>query len=188
MYPTPSDGRRNGNGRPTTPEEAEERLNQRISFDYAFALPFLVILHGFSALKVLFILYINYNIATRLPRQYIPLMTWTFNIAILFANELCEGYKLKAIAGLLLAPSTGDSSAPDSILVSIGSFIDSFGGIMPRWEILFNITILRLISFNMDYYWSLGQRGASPVEVGSICLRGSVRPYGIMLICQRRSS
>jgi protein-cysteine N-palmitoyltransferase HHAT len=26
---------------------------------------------------------------------------------------------------------------------------------MHRWQILFNITTLRLISFNMDYYWSV---------------------------------
>jgi len=25
---------------------------------------------------------------------------------------------------------------------------------MHRWQILFNITTLRLISFNMDYHWS----------------------------------
>ena len=29
-----------------------------------------------------------------------------------------------------------------------------FQGAYPRWHILFNITMLRLISFNMDYYWS----------------------------------
>jgi D-alanyl-lipoteichoic acid acyltransferase DltB (MBOAT superfamily) len=31
---------------------------------------------------------------------------------------------------------------------------DDFGGIMWRWQILFNFSTLRLISFNMDYYWS----------------------------------
>jgi D-alanyl-lipoteichoic acid acyltransferase DltB (MBOAT superfamily) len=36
---------------------------------------------------------------------------------------------------------------------------------MSRWEILFNITILRLISFNLDYYWSLDRRSGSPIEV-----------------------
>lgn len=43
---------------------------------------------------------------------------------------------------------------------------------MPRWEVLFKITILRLISFNMDHYWSLDRsRSGSPVEVSgsSMC-------------------
>ena len=31
---------------------------------------------------------------------------------------------------------------------------DAYSGIYPRWHIGFNITMLRLISFNMDYYWA----------------------------------
>jgi len=31
---------------------------------------------------------------------------------------------------------------------------DVFGGVYDRWHILFNFNSLRLISFNMDYYWS----------------------------------
>lgn len=39
---------------------------------------------------------------------------------------------------------------------------------MSRWEVLFNITILRLISFNLDYHWSLKDGVVDPVEVGSL--------------------
>jgi hypothetical protein len=46
--------------------------------------------------------------------------------------------------------------------------MDDHGGLIPRWEVLFNITILRLISFNLDYYWSLNSPRASPVEVRPI--------------------
>lgn len=31
---------------------------------------------------------------------------------------------------------------------------DSFKGVYPRWHIIFNMSMLRLISFNMDFYWS----------------------------------
>lgn len=31
---------------------------------------------------------------------------------------------------------------------------DSIPGFYPRWHISFNITMLRLLSFNMDYYWA----------------------------------
>ncbi|VUC35832.1 unnamed protein product [Clonostachys rosea] len=129
------------------------RLEQRASYDYAFALLYLVALHGFSAFKVLLIFYLNYQVATKLPRKYIPIATWAFNIPVLFSNELCRGYHYYDIARLV-APS----------LESWGAWLDSYGGLISRWEVLFNLTILRLVSFNLDYYWSLGQRGSSPLE------------------------
>jgi protein-cysteine N-palmitoyltransferase HHAT len=156
-----------GNGSRATPEEADARLNQRASFDYVFALIFLFALHGVSALKVLLILYINYHIATSLPRKHIPVVAWVFNIGLLFANELTEGYKLRRIAEFISPSSPSNLSSSDNFLVAWASWLDGFGGIMPRWEILFNITVLRLISFNMDHYWSLDRRAVSPVEVSS---------------------
>ena len=146
-----------------TPGDA--RMTQRIRFDYFFALVFITALHGVSALKVLAILSINYKIAKSLPRAYIPAATWIFNICTLFANELCSGYPMEN-AATLLAGSKLASSDNETTMVMWGRFLDSFGGLMPRWEILFNITVLRLISFNMDYYWSLDYRSASPIEVG----------------------
>lgn len=149
--------------RPTL-EEADERLDQRASFDFGFAIVFLLALHGISAFKVLLILYINHKLATTLPRRSIPLATWVFNIGILFANDICTGYKLGDIAWYLSGrPDLSLLSDPPA-LVSWGQWLDSFGGIMSRWQILFNITVLRLISFNMDYYWSLDRRSHSPVE------------------------
>jgi len=47
---------------------------------------------------------------------------------------------------------------------NFGHTLDSYGGLIPRWEVLFNFTILRLISFNLDYYWSLNTRTSSPLE------------------------
>ena len=29
-----------------------------------------------------------------------------------------------------------------------------WGGFYPRWHVTFNITMLRLLSFNMDYHWA----------------------------------
>lgn len=151
--------------RTTDPETANARLDQRISFDYTFALLFLVILHGFSALKVLAILYINYKLATGLPKKYVPVATWVFNIGTLFANELFEGYKFHDIATLFSSTPKIDMVSDQAALIRFGNWLDSYGGLMSRWEILFNITILRLISFNLDYYWSLDRRSSSPIEV-----------------------
>ncbi|KAJ6028482.1 Glycerol uptake protein 1 [Penicillium herquei] len=140
------------------------QLEQRMRFDFAFGIIFITALHGISALKVLLILLINYRIGKYLPRPYVPAVTWTFNIAILFANELSGGYPLERIA-LLLAPGSGSSEDKVSSLVQWAQTLDSFGGIMPRWEVLFKVTVLRLISFNMDYHWSVDYLSSSPIEV-----------------------
>ncbi|TGJ86681.1 hypothetical protein E0Z10_g2079 [Xylaria hypoxylon] len=150
--------------RPTL-EEADQRLNQRASFDFGFAIIYLLALHGVSAFKVLTILYLNYQVATTLPRKSVPVATWVFNIGILFANDLCNGFKFKDIASVLGGGLSGGLiNESNSGLVNWGRWLDSYGGLMSRWEILFNITVLRLISFNLDYYWSLDRRSYSPIE------------------------
>ncbi|KAK4152238.1 putative glycerol transporter protein [Chaetomidium leptoderma] len=156
VYPLPQEPKA---ARANAPEAAEARLRQRTSFDRTFAVIYLVALHGFSAVKILTILAINYKLATGLPKKYIPPVTWVFNICILFANEICKGFKFRDMA--LLATGT---PVDTNMLVALGEWLDSYGGIMRRWEILFNITVLRLVSFNLDYYWSLDRRGSSPIE------------------------
>jgi hypothetical protein len=132
--------------------EGEARKEQRASFDFGFALVFLAAMHGFSIIKVLFILSANYLVATRLPRNYIPVATWIFNIATLFANEIGDGYQFARIADHISPLAMHES------LHGLGVWLDGYSGIMHRWHILFNITVLRLISFNLDYYWSLDRR------------------------------
>ena len=146
-------------------------MEQRIRFDYFFALVFITVLHGISAFKVLAILCVNYKIARCLPRAQSPAATWIFNICTLFANELCGGYPLERFARLFAGSGVAEGSEP--ALVVWAQSLDSLGGLMPRWEILFNITVLRLISFNMDYYWSLDYPSTGPVEVGPFGFQGS---------------
>lgn len=141
---------------------ADARKEVRIKFDVGFAVIFTSALHGVSAIKVFLVLYINYQIATALPRPYLPIATWTFNIGILFANELCHGYPSADVAALILPPQT---SAAGEKPGNWGSWVDGYGGLIPRWEVLFNICVLRLISFNFDYHWSYDRRATSPVEV-----------------------
>ncbi|KAH1495364.1 hypothetical protein LV164_002185 [Aspergillus fumigatus] len=138
----------------------DARLDRRVRFDYYFALVFITALHGVSAIKVLVILYLNYKIAKSLPRKYIPAATWIFNISALFSNELCAGYPLERVATFFAAGGGGGEPS----LVQWAKYIDGFGGLIPRWEILFNLTVLRLISFNMDYYWSLDYPAGSAIE------------------------
>ncbi|KAI4118153.1 MAG: hypothetical protein LQ345_001739 [Seirophora villosa] len=149
----------------TPDQQADARLDRRVRFDVGFASIYLLALHGTSALKVLAILYVNFSIAKGLPRSYVPLATWVFNIGILFANELCKGYPYAGIAQLLGA-ETGAFNTPSDLKAdkNWGTLLDSYGGLLPRWEVLFNITVLRLISFNLDYCWSLNWVGGSPLE------------------------
>jgi hypothetical protein len=142
----------------TSAAAADERLERRVWFDLRFGLLFIVALHGFSALKILMILYFNYVLATRLPRSQVPTATWVFNIGILFANELCDGYRYANLARIVTPWLVTSEN-------NWGAWMDSHGGLLSRWHVLFNITVLRSISFNMDYLWSLRSRGGSPVEV-----------------------
>ena len=142
---------------------ANARLEQRLSFDLYFAIIFMAGLHGFNSFKILFILYINFKIAKNLPQQAIPLATWIFNVGILFANEYFRGYPYRNMTRIFFPPA--NTEMPSS--GNWGAWLDQHGGLNPRWEVLFNVTVLRLISFNMDYYWSLTKQGTTSLEVCS---------------------
>ena len=143
-------------------QTGDSRLEQRLSFDFGFALLFVSVLHGFSALKILSILYLNYSIAKRLPHNFIVPVTWAFNISTLFANELCAGYPYHTL--LSFVPIIGTSDVTQSFAATI----DGIGGLVSRWEVLFNITVLRLVSFNIDYRWSLDQPRSVSLEVRAL--------------------
>ena len=132
-----------------------------------FCVIFLCALHGFSALKIGLILIINFLISKRLPHKLIPVATWAFNIIILFANEYCQGYSFLRISELLLPWTTARFGITQKagVIESFARWLDSYGGLVPRWEIHFNITVLRLISFNLDYYWSSTATEANLFEV-----------------------
>lgn len=149
-------------------QAANSRMENRIRFDLFFAAIFLLVLHGISALKVMLILFMNYQLATKLPRQYVSVATWVFNIGVMFANELCRGYPLANFAAMLLPPETTNANEKGPAQHNWGAWLDSYGGLIPRWEVLFNVTMLRLIAFNFDYLWMQDRRSSSPVEVRSL--------------------
>lgn len=126
------------------------RFNRRVTYDLGFAIAFLLALHGISAFKILIILYLNYAIGTApLSKPTVAGLTWIFNIGILFANELARGYEFRRNV-----PALG--------------WLDAYGGLIPRWEVLFNFTVLRLIAFNFDYIWAQGRGASSLLEVSNV--------------------
>lgn len=136
---------------PTPPHNSSYRpshnINRRKYFDILFAVIFLTALHSLSIIKILVILIANWLISFFHPSSiFVPILTWGFNIGVLFANEYFEGYHFRLILPWLIA---GEGAG-------VGYAMDHFlsGGLLPRWEIGFNITVLRLISYNMDHYWA----------------------------------
>ncbi|KAH7106546.1 MBOAT-domain-containing protein [Auriculariales sp. MPI-PUGE-AT-0066] len=114
---------------PSTPET-------RIRFIFVFAVAMQLGLHGAGALKVATILCANFAIGRALKdSRVLPFANWAFNLVVLFANERYDGYRFASLHPMLGA-------------------LDSLSGAYPRWHITFNITMLRLISFNMDWHWA----------------------------------
>ncbi|KAG2114825.1 MBOAT, membrane-bound O-acyltransferase family-domain-containing protein [Suillus clintonianus] len=120
-----------------------------IPFFLAFSALYLIGLHGTSIFKIIFILTTNYWIAkTSRGSRMGPLLTWIFNVLVLFANDIYGGYRYANFHPSL-------------------EVLDAFQGIYPRWHINFNITMLRLVSFNMDYYWAHNSRGGESLSSAS---------------------
>ncbi|ORZ37231.1 MBOAT, membrane-bound O-acyltransferase family-domain-containing protein [Catenaria anguillulae PL171] len=113
-----------------------------IHFSLAFSLIFLTVAHGFHLLKILALLVINFAISKAAGgSKWNPLLTWTWNVGTLFLIEWTKGFKF-------LNPD------PEA---------NVFGGIM-RWDVTFNITVLRLISFNLDSYWAHHDSGSRIID------------------------
>jgi D-alanyl-lipoteichoic acid acyltransferase DltB (MBOAT superfamily) len=140
---------------------ASHNLNRRKIFDIIFALIFLTALHSLSVIKILVILLVNFSISFFHPSSImVPICTWVFNIAILFANEYYSGYRYRDLLPFFVA---GEGAG-------FGYWMDHFmgGGLLRRWEVSFKITVLRLISYNLDHYWAACRAEAGEEEEGSV--------------------
>lgn len=72
--------------------------SSRIAFSAIVSLLVLGGLHGSSMIKILLILSLNYWVTKRLgARAFAPAATWTLNVAVIFLNEIYDGYKFAAI-------------------------------------------------------------------------------------------
>ncbi|MES1907078.1 MAG: hypothetical protein MHM6MM_000264 [Cercozoa sp. M6MM] len=68
-----------------------------------------------------------------------PLLTWTFVSVVMFCNERYNGYSFGSLLGQSFA------------------WLDEYRGEIP-WHWLFNLVVLRMISFNVDRHWVLTHR------------------------------
>lgn len=93
-----------------SPSLAPPPINSRLNFILYFAAPLLVMLHGTSVLKIFVLLSLNFGVSrltTTLSARggtlvrAVPLLTWGLNIGLLFANELCDGYRFAHLSPAL---------------------------------------------------------------------------------------
>ncbi|KAF9916877.1 glycerol transporter [Lobosporangium transversale] len=125
---------------PVTPVKSPLQPLYRTYFFLAFSILYLYFMYGNSILKIGTIVSINYAIAKLGgSSRLMPALTWIFNISILFLNESHQGYKFSSLHGSL-------------------AWLDNHSDMYGRWDVNFNFTMLRLVSFNLDYYWSLKQK------------------------------
>ena len=64
-----------------------------------------------------------------------PAISFLLNVITLFAVHWNDGFEYSHIHPSL-------------------AFLESFKGLLPRWQINFNITMLRLVSFSLDWHWA----------------------------------
>ncbi|KAL1739025.1 MBOAT, membrane-bound O-acyltransferase family-domain-containing protein [Schizophyllum fasciatum] len=120
-----------------------------IPFRLVLSLIMVFVLHGTSTLKILLILSANYYLAKTCRGSRLgPVLTWIFNVAVLFLNDHYNGYRY------------------GEILPSL-HILDSYDGLYPRWHISYNITMLRIISYNMDLHWASTGAESSQVRASS---------------------
>ncbi|EIM90724.1 MBOAT-domain-containing protein [Stereum hirsutum FP-91666 SS1] len=130
---------------PSTPSKTYPSRAHLLPFYTLFSLLLIFVLHGTSAFFVLAILSGNYALAILAPRtaaakgkamgKVVVGAMWAFNGLVLFMNEKYGGYDWGIIMPRL-------------------AFMDSWQGVYPRWHVTFNITMLRLVAFSMDYWWA----------------------------------
>ena len=93
----------------------------------------LIVLHGSNVIKIAIQSLIAFGISHHFKGSRLnPTLTWIHALATLFLLEW--------------------TSLPFRSLKL--SFLDNHLGLYPRWHVIFNISILRQISFNLDYYFA----------------------------------
>lgn len=143
-----------------------ERGTKRKYYDLVFGVLLICALHGTGAFKIVLILVSNFALGRKLQSRSV---SWAFAVGILFANELSHGYPI-------YQPW-------------------EFGSLLPQWQVFFKCTMMRMLSFNLDYIESLDrtlvaayrekfsekdQLQKEPSELGRICLPRPENEYSLV--------
>lgn len=102
---------------------------------FIIALICLLLLHGFHSFKLFLLLAGSYIMGKIFDRKkYFPFIIWSYAIGSLFAVEYIK---------------------ISSLLPLLTRLCQQYPGIYPRWNIIYNFSILRMISFNIDNHYHL---------------------------------
>lgn len=106
----------------------------RTTFDMYTGLLVLFGLHGFNCFKILLHVTVEFFIGrlSNKNRKLSIILLWGYGIGTLFINAKYRKFKFGSLLPFL-------------------SFMDSFEGMIERWDVFFNFTLLRMLSFNLDY-------------------------------------
>ncbi|KOS14105.1 glycerol transporter [Malassezia pachydermatis] len=119
-------------------------VTARTAFLFITGIVFVTALHGVNVLKMLALAGINYGLvraAPWVPRRVITTLIWAMNGGALFLAFYTEG-----IPWHMLSPSL--------------AWLDEYSGLIRRWHISYNFTMLRMVSFALDAVWA--QAGYAP--------------------------
>ncbi|KAJ2288763.1 glycerol transporter, partial [Coemansia sp. RSA 2706] len=131
---------------------------RQLWFTGAYALAFVVVLSGASVVFVAGFAWGNYALARACAgRRWAPAAFWAYGLAMLFANEHYHGYRF------------GDMSASLE-------WLDAWRGLLPRWDVTFNLTMLRMLSFSMDLHWRRQQERAAGADRVDALAAGGADP------------
>lgn len=116
-----------------------KRLGFRMRYLQLLGIAFPIALHGSHAIKTFSLALGNYFLAHwTAGTRYAPFALWTFNLAVLFSNELLDRQGFGWIHPILQDVDV----------------IFPWWGFVPRWQIFFKVTVLRMLSFGIDLHKS----------------------------------
>ncbi|GME93774.1 unnamed protein product [Ambrosiozyma monospora] len=108
---------------------------RRTLFDLVYGVSFLFVAHGFNFIRIIFHVSVMYFFGTFVSsrnKKLALILLWSYGIGTLFLNDKYRQVKFGQIMSSL-------------------SFMDSFRGIIERWDVFFNFTLLKMLSFNLDF-------------------------------------
>lgn len=103
--------------------------HQRTKFDFVFGLAYLISLHGTNVIKIAFHVLVMFVLATKLPsKKAARISLWVYGVLSLFMNERINNLNF-----------------------NIDAIDHGFHGIISRWDVFYNFTLLRMLSFGLDF-------------------------------------
>ncbi|KAM9936813.1 hypothetical protein OXX80_003656 [Metschnikowia pulcherrima] len=102
---------------------------KRTTFDFCFGCVYLITLHGTNNLRIALHVVVMFSMAKLIDKpRTAKTCLWAYGVLSLFMNHWFK-----------------------DMATNIRFIDNGFHGIVPRWDVFYNFTLLRIISFSMDY-------------------------------------